>query len=176
MKKSALLTLVASLVFLGATVTGIWAQVPYPPDINTNYVEKSLYSQAYYAKAQDWVRCSLANYFPNVSIYVAISIYDQTGKVVYPPSTTPPPTTPPSTTPPPTTPPSTTPTGNIYQVVPWGVSYVRYQVPAEGHYWCELIVHKPNGPQYVGWGRGAYSYQPAALAYETVYVEPYPVD
>ena len=159
MKRSTLATLVASVALLGATVTSVWAQTPYPPD----YIEKSLYSQAYYAKAQDWLRCSLTNYFPDVPIYVAIFIYDHTGTVVYPPATTPPPTTPPDP-------------GNVYEVVPWGVSYVRYQVPAEGHYWCELKVNKPSDPQYVGWGRGAYSYEPAGLGYEPVHVEPYPVE
>jgi hypothetical protein len=149
-KKSTLATFIASIALICTIATSALAQ--YPPDIS-NYLEKDLYSSPIYAKAQDWVRCSIANYFPDTTIYAAFTIYYQDGTVVWPTTET------------------------VYDVAPWGVQYIeRYQVQTEGAYWCHIKVLKVNDPKYVGWGSGDYSYEPAALGYEAVHVPASPAD
>ena len=159
MKKKIALALLFGVVIATAAA----AQTPpYPPD----YIDKPLYSPPVYAKAQDWVTCSLANYFPDQPIYAEIKIYDTEGTQVYPVNGA---TTPPTTQqqqPPP-------PAENVIPTPPWGVSYVRYQVTADGYYWCWLTVYKPNDPAYEGWGRATYAYEPAGTGYPVSYVPVY---
>jgi hypothetical protein len=150
MSKRNMLVAIVSVAFVVVAGTSAFAQYPAPP---ADYVEKSLYSQALYAKAQDWVRCSITNYFPDSALYAQVYIYDQNGAVVWP-----------------------TDLNKTYEVASWSVAWERYQVLTEGHYWCEVKVKKSSDPQYVGWGNAAYSYEPAGLGYEPVYVKPSPVD
>lgn len=149
-KKTMLTALIASLTLIGTIATHVLAQYPTPP---ADYIETSLYSQAIYAKAQDWVRCSITNYFPDSSIYAQIYIYDEKGTVVWP-----------------------TDIDKIYEVSSYNIAYERYQVQADAHYWCEIKVRKDADPKYLGWGRGDYSYEPAGLGYEPVHVRPYPAE
>ena len=149
-KKRTFVTFLVALALLGTMATSALAQ--YPPDIDT-YIVKHYYTPPLYAKAQDWVRCSLANYFPDTPIYASFTIYDQTGTPVY-----------------------ETPEDTPYEVVPWGVNYYRYQATADGSYWCWIEIKKPNDPKYIGWGSGDYSYEPAALGYEVAHVPAYPAD
>ena len=150
MTKKKMLLVVFSVVFFVMAGTSAFAQYPTPP---AEYLEKSLYSQALYAKVQDWVRCSITNYFPDSPLYAQVYIYYQDGTVVWP-----------------------TDLNKVSEVTSWSVAWERYQVQAEGHYWCEIKVSKSSDPKYLGWGRAAYSYEPAGLGYEPVYVTPYPAD
>jgi hypothetical protein len=149
-KKRTFVTLIVTLVLCGIMATSALAQ--YPPDIST-YPEKYYYTQPIYAKAQDWVRCSLANYFADESIYVWFTIYNQDGLAVY-----------------------ETVEATPYEVDPWGVKYDRYQVTADGSYWCWVQIKKPTNSKYTGWGSVDYSYEPAALGYEVTHVPASPAD
>jgi hypothetical protein len=150
MSKRNVLIPIVSVAFMVMAGMSAFAQYPTPP---ADYVEKSLYSPAVYAKVQDWVRCSITNYFPDSPLYAQVYIYDQNGAVVWP------------------TDPNT-----VYEVASWSVAWERYQVQTEGHYWCEVKVKKSSDQKYLGWGRAAYSYEPAGLGYEPVYVAPSPAD
>lgn len=66
MSKRSMLIAIVSVVFIVMVGTSAFAQYPTPP---ADYVEKSLYSQALYAKVQDWVRCSITNYFPDSVVH-----------------------------------------------------------------------------------------------------------
>ena len=149
-KKRTFVTFLVALALFGTMATSALAQ--YPPDIDT-YLVKHYYTPPLYAKAQDWVRCSLANYFPDTTLYVRFTIYDQTGAAVY-----------------------ETPEDTPYEVVPWGVNSYRYQATADGSYWCWIEIKKVDDPKYIGWGSGDYSYEPAALGYGVAHVPAYPAD
>jgi len=149
-KQRTFVTFLVALALFGTMATSALAQ--YPPDIDT-YLEKYYYTPPLYAKAQDWVRCSLANYFPDTTLYVRFTIYDQTGVPVY-----------------------TTPEDTPYAVAPWNVSYDRYQALADGSYWCWIEIKKVDDPKYIGWGSIDYSYEPAALGYEVAHVPAYPAE
>jgi hypothetical protein len=163
--------ILAAFAFLAILTTMAFAQTtPYPPEQPADYIEKDLYSPPVYAKAQDWLTCSISNYFPDVPLYADIKIYDTDGNQVYPTNGTTP-------TPPPTQPPTgavtqqqTPSPDGTYTTPPWGVSYYRYQVPADGYYWCWLKVYKPSAPTYEGWGRGTWAYEPAGNGYPIAYV------
>jgi len=166
--------ILAAFAFLAILTTMAFAQTtPYPPEQPAAYIEKDLYSPPVYAQAQDWLTCSISNYFPDVPLYADIKIYDTDGNQVYPTNTPTP--TPPSTQPPtgPVTqqlPPLTPSPDGTYTTPPWGVSYYRYQVPVDGYYWCWLKVYKPSAPTYEGWGRGTWAYEPAGNGYPIAYV------
>jgi hypothetical protein len=149
-KKRMFATFIVSMAIFGTIATSALAQPQYP----TDYVEKELYTAPVYAYAGDWIRCSVANYFPDAITYAEFTIYYQDGTVAWPAPTEPP--------------------AQPYEIPSWGAQYTpQYSVTNPGAYWCKIKVSKPNDPKYVGWGNGGCSYQPAALDYEAVHIPAY---